>query len=394
MHRVLLIAVPLFGLLIAFEWLWGRLKGRDGYRLSDSISSLSQGLMSLAVAAITPLFQNGMYAWLQPHLALVPASAWDGWWGWAVAIVVYDFCDYWLHRVSHESALFWAAHTVHHQSEHFNLTTALRQESFYAVMGWPFFLPMALLGLPLEQYVAAGLFVLLYQFWIHTEHIGRLGWMDRVFSTPSNHRVHHAVNPGYLDKNYGAVLVIWDRMFGTFTEETEPCVYGTVKPLHSWNPILAVGQFYGELFERARATPRWADRFRVLFKSPGWMPPGTSTVAPDADRLRQPRFDPVVTRLDRWRAVSLVAMTGLASAVWLDVSDDMSEGRNLIAAAVIAAGLYAAGALLARGEDERNDRNDRDISVERVERRRRDLRAWALYVGAMALCAAMIGVLA
>jgi sterol desaturase/sphingolipid hydroxylase (fatty acid hydroxylase superfamily) len=393
MHSVLLIAVPLFGLLIAFEWLWGRLKGRDSYRLSDSISSLSQGLMSLAVAAITPLFQNGMYAWLQPHLALVPTSVWDGWWGWVVAIVVYDFCDYWLHRVSHESALFWAAHTVHHQSEHFNLTTALRQESFYAVMGWPFFLPMALLGMPLEQYVAAGLFVLLYQFWIHTEHIGRLGWLDRVFSTPSNHRVHHAVNPGYLDKNYGAVLVIWDRMFCSFAEENEPCVYGTVKPLHSWNPLKAVGQFYGELFDRARSTPRWSDRLRVLFKSPGWMPPGMPTSAePDGERLRQPRFDPVVSRLDRWRAVSLVAMTGVASAVWLDVSDDMSEGRNLIAAAVIAAGLYAAGALLARGADE--DGPARSDGGTGGDGRRRKWSAWGLYLGAMALCAALIAVLA
>lgn len=390
MHRVLLIAVPLFGLLIAFEWLWGRIKGRDTYRLSDSISSLSQGLMSLAVAAVTPLFQNGMYAWLQPHIGLLPSSVWDGWWGWVVAIVLYDFCDYWLHRVSHESAVFWAAHAVHHQSEHFNLTTALRQESFYAVMGWPFFIPMALLGMPLEQYVAAGLFVLLYQFWIHTEHIGRLGWLDRVFSTPSNHRVHHAVNPGYLDRNYGAVLVIWDRMFGTFVEETEPCVYGTVKPLNSWNPLQAVGQVYGELFERARATPRWRDRVRVLFKSPGWAPPGVEFPSePDGQRLKQPKFDPLVSIGDRWRAISLFLMTALASAVWLDASDDLGEARNLIAAAVIAAGLYGAGALLSRGRaDAQRDRGDRG------NRGNRAIGGWALYLGAMAMCAALIAVLA
>ncbi|WP_343628454.1 sterol desaturase family protein [Roseateles sp.] len=349
MHRVLLIAVPLFGLCIALEWLWGRLKGRDNYRLADSLSSLSQGLMSLAVAAVTPLFQNGLYLMAQPHIALVSPSVWDGCWGFVVAIVLYDFCDYWLHRVSHESALFWAAHTVHHQSEHFNLTTALRQESFYAVMGTPFFLPMALLGIPAEQYAAAGLFVLLYQFWIHTEHVGRLGWLDRIFSTPSNHRVHHAVNPGYLDKNYGAVLVIWDRMFGTFVEESEPCVYGTVKPLHSWNPLFAVGQFYGELFQRMRATPRWSDKLKVLFKSPGWAPPGLSFNAePDAERLRQPRFDPPTRPLDRWRALGLFLVTAAAAGAWMGQSDDLGEARNLVAAAVVVAGLYGVGALLSR----------------------------------------------
>ena len=379
MHLVLVFAVPLFVLCIGLEWWWSRRTGRGGYGFADSISSLSQGLMSLAVAAVTPLFQGGLYAWLQPHLGLLPASVWSGWWGWAVAIVMYDFCDYWLHRVSHESAIFWAAHTVHHQSEHFNLTTALRQESFYAVMGLPFFVPMALVGIPLEQYIGAGLFVLLYQFWIHTEHIGRLGWLDRVFSTPSNHRVHHAVNPGYLDKNYGAVLVIWDRMFGTFAEETEPCVYGTVKALHSWNPLKAVGQFYGELFERARATPRWRDRARVLFKSPGWMPPGVSvTAVPDGERLKQARFDPPIGGLDRWRALSLFLVTGAATAVWLDVSDDMGEGLNLATAAVIAAGLYGVGALMSRGT--------------RPERRG-PWHGWGLYGASMALCVGLIAAL-
>ena len=385
MHRVLLIAVPLFTLFMSLEWLWGRWRGRDTHDLADSLSSLSQGLMSLAVAAVTPLFQTGIYAWAQPHLGLLPTSLWTGWWAWAVAIVFYDFCDYWLHRVSHESAIFWAAHAVHHQSERFNLTTALRQESFYAVMGAPFFLPMALLGMPVDLYLGAGLFVLLYQFWIHTELIGKLGWLDRLISTPSNHRVHHAVNPGYLDKNYGAVLVIWDRMFGSFVEETEPCVYGTVKPLHSWSPLRAIGQFYGELLERARATPRWRDRVRVMFKSPGWNPPGIAPFAPpDEARLRQPRFASRLEALDVGRAISLFLVTAAATAVWLDAADDLGEGRNLLAAAVVAIGLSATGAMLARGEQERH--RDGERSTQR--------RAWGIYLGAMTLCVGLIAVMA
>jgi alkylglycerol monooxygenase len=390
MHRVLLIAVPLFTLCIAFEWWWSRQHARDTHDLADSLSSLSQGLMSLAVAAVTPLFQTGLYAGALPHVALLPASVWSGWWGWAVAIIVYDFCDYWLHRVSHESAIFWAAHAVHHQSERFNLTTALRQESFYAVMGAPFFLPMALLGMPVELYLGAGLFVLLYQFWIHTELIGKLGWLDRVISTPSNHRVHHAVNPGYLDKNYGAVLVIWDRMFGSFAVETEPCVYGTVKPLHSWSPLRAIGQFYGELFERARATPRWRDRVRVLFKSPGWAPPGLPPFAPpDEARLRQPRFASRMEALDVARAISLFLVTAAATAIWLDAADELGEGRNLLAAAVVAIGLSATGAMLARGVQDRKH----DDSEHRVSARASGRRAWGLYLGAMALCVGLIAVM-
>lgn len=391
MHRVLLIAVPLFALCIALEWWWSRRQGRDSHDLADSLSSLSQGLMSLAVAAVTPLFQTGLYAWTLPHVALLPASTWSGWWAWAAAILVYDFCDYWLHRVSHESAIFWAAHAVHHQSERFNLTTALRQESFYAVMGAPFFLPMALLGMPLDLYLGAGLFVLLYQFWIHTELIGKLGWLDRVVSTPSNHRVHHAVNAGYLDKNYGAVLVIWDRMFGSFTEETEPCVYGTVKPLHSWSPLRAIGQVYGELLSRARATPRWRDRVRVLFKSPGWAPPGLAPFAPpDEARLRQPRFASRLEALDVGRATSLFLVTAGATAMWLDVADELGEGANLLAAAVITIGLSATGAMLTRGV--RADKRESGEHLAGTPSSR--WRAWGLYLGAMALCAGLIAVMA
>jgi alkylglycerol monooxygenase len=157
-----------------------------------------------------------------------------------VAVLLFDFCDYWLHRAGHESAVFWAAHSVHHQSQQFNFSTALRQESMVAFLGWAFYLPMAVVGVPPEQFGIAGLIVLVYQFWIHTEHIGKLGWFDRVFSSPSNHRVHHAVNDGYVDRNYGGMLVVWDRMFGTFAEENERCVYGTRKALASFDPVRAI----------------------------------------------------------------------------------------------------------------------------------------------------------
>lgn len=164
---------------------------------------------------------------------------------------MFDFCDYWLHRLGHEIAILWAAHVVHHQSEDFNLSTALRQESFVPLLGWIFYVPMALLGVSPQQFALAGLIVLVYQFWIHTEHIGKLGWFDRIFSSPSNHRVHHATNPQYINKNYGGLLIIWERLFGTYAEENEACIHGTRTPLRSWDPVWAVTSGYAALAQAA-----------------------------------------------------------------------------------------------------------------------------------------------
>lgn len=349
MPELLLYALPLFGLCLLAELAWGGWRRRQTYALADTLSSLSQGLLSQAVAVVTPLFQTGLYASVHARLALLPGSVWHGAIGVLGSILLYDFCDYWLHRASHECALLWAAHAVHHQSEHFNLSTALRQESLYAVTGAPFFLPMALAGVPTAQYALAGTVVLFYQFWIHTEHIGRLGWLDRIVSTPSNHRVHHAVNPAYLDRNYGAILVLWDRLFGTFTEETEPCVYGTVKPLHSWHPLAAVGQVYAELWRRLRATPRWADKLRVLVKRPGWTPPGVAPLAPpSAERLAQPRFDPAAPRSARLAAVVVFALTLAGTAAWLAVAERLGLAANLGLAAAVTVALCAIGWLISR----------------------------------------------
>jgi hypothetical protein len=199
-------------------------------------------------------------------------SLWHHWYGWVLAFVLYDFTDYWLHRISHHSTFFWAAHVVHHQSEFFNLTTALRQESFYPIVGCFFFFPLAIFGVSPTQYAIVSLAILIYQFWIHTENIGKLGWFDRYFSSPSNHRVHHAVNDQYIDKNFGAVFVIWDRMFGTFKEEEETCVYGTTKPLDSWNPFKAVFSVFAELFNKIKNAKGFEELWKCFFANPSWQP--------------------------------------------------------------------------------------------------------------------------
>jgi len=339
---IVLCALPVFGALMAAEFAWGLARGRNNYGLADTLASLSQGLLSQVVAACTQLIQVGLYSLAYPLLTLTPhAAVWRHWPGVALAVLLYDFCDYWLHRVSHESALFWAAHVVHHQSRRFNLSTALRQESAYALTGWPFFLPLALAGVPPPLFAVAGIVVLFYQFWIHTEHIGKLGWLDRWLSTPSNHRVHHATNARYLDRNYGAILVVWDRLFGSFEPESEACVYGTTVPLAQWDPLRAVGGGYVDLWRRLLRVSGWRDRLGVLLRAPGWR--AASEAAPAAVAI-PPERPPGRARAAAAIALFLLSTAGTAGLLWR--ADELGRAALAGLAAALLAGLWAIGALL------------------------------------------------
>jgi len=272
MSRAIAIATPFFFALIGFEYAWGRVCGRNTYRLNDAVNSLSLGVLSQLSNLFTQLLRVGLYALTWSHAAIWKLPA-DAWWVWVVGVLAYDFCYYWQHRLGHESAIFWASHVVHHQSQEFNLSTALRQTSSGALLGWLFYLPMAVTGVPPQVFAVAALIDLLYQYWIHTEHVGRLGWLDRILATPSNHRVHHAINDRYVDRNYGGIFIVWDRLFSSFAPETERCVYGTRAPLESWDPIWANVQIYVDLARKSWRAPRWRDKVKVWFKPPGWLPP-------------------------------------------------------------------------------------------------------------------------
>jgi hypothetical protein len=191
--------------------------------------------------------------------------------------------------------VLWAAHVVHHQSEDYNLSTALRQTSSGVLLGWIFYLPMALVGFPIEVFAGVALIDLLYQFWIHTEHIGRLSWFDHVFASPSNHRVHHAVNERYLDRNYGGILIIWDRVFGTFQPELheDPPVYGTRAPLRNWNPLWSNLEVYWSAAQDCWHARSMADKFKIWLAPPGWRPEELARRFPKhAFSLLRDRFDP------------------------------------------------------------------------------------------------------
>ena len=349
--QIIVLVTPVFLALMALEWAIGRWRGRPALRLADAVSSVSLGMLSQTSAVFTVLLRVGLYTLAYEHLALWRSEAfWTTWYGWLIALVFYDFCYYWLHRMGHEVAVLWAAHAVHHQSQDYNLSTALRQTSSGAVLGWVFYLPMALAGVPPLVFVVVGLVDLLYQFWVHTEQVGRLGWFDRWFCSPSNHRVHHAVNDGYLDKNYGGILIVWDRLFGTFKDEDprEKCVYGTRGLLNSWDPLWANAQVYAGLLHDSWHARRWADKLRVWLKAPGWRPADVAQRFPKpAFNLHDmPLFDPPLSAPLRWFAgvQFVLLLAGVAAFLWQ--ADGAPLATNAVWFATLLACQWALGAAM------------------------------------------------
>ncbi|MDM0077315.1 lysoplasmalogenase family protein [Variovorax sp. J2P1-59] len=352
--QIIVLATPVFFLMIGIEFLVGRLRarrgtGQDTYRLPDTLNSIGLGMLSQISAAITGLLRIGIYTAIWSAFALFRNDDfWMQWYGWVLALVFYDFCYYWLHRFGHESAVLWAAHVVHHQSQHYNLSTALRQTSSGALLGWIFYLPMALAGVPPLVFGAVALIDLLYQFWVHTEQVGKLGWFDRWFCSPSNHRVHHAVNDRYVDRNYGGVLIVWDRLFGTFKEEDEPCVYGTRSPLQSWDPVWANAEVYWSLARDTWRTRRWRDKLRIWFKPPGWRPADVAALDPKPpfDIAEVRRYEPPASRgVQVFAAIQFMALLGGATA-FLWYSDTFPFTSSLVWLTALTAGLWATGAVL------------------------------------------------
>ncbi|PJZ68982.1 sterol desaturase [Leptospira perolatii] len=295
--NLITIAIPFFFLLIALEIAFSKYHNKKLYRLNDSINDLSAGVSNQVFGILFKLFLLASYIWLYQNWRIFDLPAWPSepvsWipqtavlgisptvitWTvvlstWLACFFLYDLAYYWNHRLSHEVNFLWAGHVVHHQSEEYNLTVALRQASFHQLFSWVFYLPLAILGFPPIVMVLNGQLNLIYQFWIHTKAVDKLpGWFESVFNTPSHHRVHHGINPKYIDRNHGGTFIIFDKWFGTFQPEEEEVVYGTVKPLRSFNPIWANFHYWWEMIELAWKTPKWKDKLKVFFAVPGWRP--------------------------------------------------------------------------------------------------------------------------
>jgi alkylglycerol monooxygenase len=289
----IVLSIPIFFILIGIELLVERFSHQKFYRLPDAIANISCGITSQLSGLFLKIVGIGVYQLLFEKFALFALDNTTPWY-WLSLILLVDLAYYWAHRMSHEINLFWGGHVVHHQSEEYNLSVALRQSSLQIVWTFAFNLPIALLGFDTVDFVLVSAFNTLYQFWIHTEAIGKLPrWIEFIFNTPSHHRVHHGRNPKYIDKNHAGSLIIWDRMFGTFQAEEEKPTYGITKPLQSWNPLWANMSHYAEMSRDLKRIPYWSDRIRYLFMKPGWLPDyfGGYRRAPDVDVDNFKKYD-------------------------------------------------------------------------------------------------------
>ena len=281
--KILIIAMPLFLLLVLFEKWYGWRKGFDTVRTLDMISSLSSGVtnstkdvLGLSVAIIS-------YGWLVQHLTIYQVQS--SWLLYVIAFLALDFSGYWVHRLAHTVNFFWNNHIIHHSSEEFNLACALRQSISVYFRIYAFLLiPAAIFGVPQQVIAVVAPLHLFAQFWYHTQHIRSLGFLEKIIVTPAHHRVHHAINPEYLDKNYGQIFIFWDKWFGTFQEERAdiPAVYGVTRPVQTWNPIKINFMHLWLLIQDAWRAKNWGDKLKIWFMPLGWRPSDVAAKHPVA----------------------------------------------------------------------------------------------------------------
>ena len=364
-------AVPFFLLAILVELTYGFLKKKNTYRLNDAISSLFMGSLRTANKLIFIGLGGYVFYLIETNLTLWRMDA-SSVFTWIFAFVVYDFFYYWFHRISHERQIFWASHVAHHQSEDYNLSTALRQTGTGALLTWVFYIPVFLMGVPSYVFVSVASLNLIYQFWVHSEHIPKLGFYEWIFVTPSNHRVHHAQNDEYIDKNYGGVFIIWDRMFGTFKEEETkiPCIYGIRGPIKTFNPIWANLHIYVQMLKDIWGSKSLKDKLYVPFAQTGWRPSSleNDSFKDDFDPNLFKKYDPQSSKKIKFYAfaqfivlsfvglivlesgifgyselciiIGMMAFTMFCTAAWLDGKKAYkSESLRLIVLVVL--GVYA-----------------------------------------------------
>jgi len=317
--RLIALAIPLFFLMIGIEVVIARQRGVRLYRLHDSIASLACGIGEQVVVIFTLALSLGTYAWASSHLALVHIPT-TSVLGWVAVFFLVDHSFYWFHRAAHRVNFMWAGHAVHHQSEEYNLSTALRQSWIENLLAWPFYLPLALLGFPIAMYATASTLNTLYQFWVHTRLVKTLGRAEGVLNTPASHRVHHGIDPEYVDKNYGGMFMVWDRLYRTYEPEAHEPHYGTVKPLESWSPLWANLHGWVRMWTMARSTSGFGDKLRVFIAPPEWQPAdlGGRVTVPVVDAAAYKRYESETPRpIDVYVLGQFVVIAaGVSSLMW------------------------------------------------------------------------------
>ena len=271
MKSLIVYSIPAFFILIAIELIIDKIKKTNYYRLNDSISNINTGIVQQVTGVLLKLLNVGVYIYIYEHyrITTIPLT----WYSWLLLLFAVDFFYYWFHRLSHEISILWGTHVVHHQSEEYNLSVALRQSATQVFGSFWFYLPLAFIGFDPVSFLLVSQIQTLYQFWIHTRMIHKFPkWFEFIFNTPSHHRVHHGVNPKYIDKNHGGTFIIYDRIFGTFQEEEETVHYGITSPLNSWNIAIANFDYYSWITKQLAKVKTVKDALFILIQPPGWRP--------------------------------------------------------------------------------------------------------------------------
>lgn len=344
------LAIPLFLLFMLLEYVGLRLQGRNLHRYNDSVSSLSMGMCLLFSDAFLKAYTFAIFIFIWDQYRLFDFQT-NEVITWIVFFFGVDFCYYWFHRLAHEINFLWGAHVGHHQSEEYNLTTALRQSAFQYAFSWVFYLPLALLGCPPEVFVLQFIFLKLYQFWLHTQTIKRIPGLEGIFSTPSSHRVHHAKNPIYIDRNYGGTLVIWDRVFGSWQPEldAEPCHYGTTRPLQTFSPIKANLEHWGMLASDALHTRSWSDKLMLWIKPTGWRPldcKDKQSALQSAGSKVRTKYDPQTTSPVKIYVGISMLLVFIAATMFIFLSPQLSAVEGIVGSFIVIGGLVTANAMM------------------------------------------------
>ena len=329
--KILLIAMPVFLILVLFEKWYGWRKGKDTVRNMDMISSLSSGVTNVTKDVLGLSIIVISYEWMYDHVAVVHIK--NSPFTYIIAFVALDFAGYWTHRIAHEYNFFWNNHIIHHSSEEFNLACALRQSISGIIRIFIIFLlPAALLGVPAGVIAIVAPLHLFAQFWYHTQHIGTMGVLEKIIVTPSHHRVHHAINKEYIDKNYGQIFIVWDKWFGTYQPELEHIkpVYGITRPVQTWNPIKINFQHLWLLIQDAWRTKSRKDKWRIWLMPTGWRPADVVEKHPVYkidDVYHFEKYDPPVsTPLQIWSGMQLVVLLIFVSYLFANIASIGSPG--------------------------------------------------------------------
>ncbi|WNB16999.1 sterol desaturase family protein [Marivirga arenosa] len=342
----IILSIPIYFALIGIELLIQAIKRYRIYRLNDAITNISCGITQQVSGIFFKVLSVAAYQWVYENFSLFEIA--PTWYNLILLFILVDFFYYWAHRKSHEINLFWGGHVVHHQSEDYNFSVALRQGSFQIVWTFFFYFPLAIIGFDTINFVLMSGLVTVYQFWIHTETIGKLGPVEWIFNTPSHHRVHHGRNPKYIDKNHAGVFIIWDKMFGTFQEEEERPTYGITKQTASWNPVWVNLQHYIEMAKGLKQIKGFKNKMKYVFYPPGWLPKemGGQLPIPEVDPEHDRKYDKKTSAsFSLYVLLQYIIVLG-GTAAFLFTANTFDLWEQIIAVSLIILGVTGAGVIL------------------------------------------------